>query len=87
MKTFTKTMYIHEGSEPNLEDYRVFSQDMTSHGWTLLSVQETEFPKPEPASKESKLKVMCDNLTRLEEDHHKATCDIEDEIKKLESEE
>jgi len=86
MKTFTKTMYIHEGLQSNPENYRISSYDMSVYGWALLSVQEKEFQTPEPFSKASKMKTLCDSLARLEEDHHKATCDIEDEIKRLEDE-
>jgi len=87
MKTFTQTMYIHESSELSDEDCFVGLIDMTDYGYVLLGTQDVELIIPKPPSKEIKLKALCDKLARSEEDHHKATCDIEDEIKKLESEE
>ena len=85
MKTFTQTLFVHE-DRLNTGKRVSYPFDMSSQGYVLIGTVEVEVPEFDLPTKEEKMKALCKKLAKSEEDHHKATRDIEDEIKRLEAE-
>ena len=86
MRTFTQKLFVHE-DRLNKGERVSYPFDMSSQGYVLIGTVEVEVPEFDLPTKDDRIKALCDKFSKLEEEHHKVTRDIEDEMKRLEAEE